>query len=86
MNAVRKSQLSGENMIFKSVITGKFMERDHPTPAILELKLGARVMVLNNKRTPDGKFEYVSDCEKCIGCGICAGLCPCGIWEMEENK
>ena len=24
--------------------------------------------------------------EKCIGCGICAGLCPCGIWEMEENK
>lgn len=60
MNAVRKSQLSGENVIFKSVITGKFMERDYPTPAILELKLGARVMVLNNKRTPDGKFEYVN--------------------------
>lgn len=34
----------------------------------------------------DGKFEYVSDPEKCIGCGICAGLCPCGIWEMEDNK
>ncbi len=34
----------------------------------------------------NGKFEYVSDPEKCIGCGICAGLCPCGIWEMEENK
>ena len=31
----------------------------------------------------DGKFEYVSDSEKCIGCGICAGLCPCGIWEIE---
>jgi len=60
MNAVRKSQLSGENTIFKSVITGKFMERDYPTPAILELKLGARVMVLNNKRTPDGNFEYVN--------------------------
>ncbi|MCR5260583.1 MAG: FAD-dependent oxidoreductase [Candidatus Gastranaerophilales bacterium] len=34
----------------------------------------------------NGKFEYVSDSEKCIGCGICAGLCPCGIWEMEDNK
>ena len=33
----------------------------------------------------NGKFEYVSDPEKCIGCGICAGLCPCGIWEMEDN-
>ncbi|MBR1908910.1 FAD-dependent oxidoreductase [bacterium] len=34
----------------------------------------------------NGKFEYISDFEKCIGCGICAGLCPCGIWEMEDNK
>ncbi len=34
----------------------------------------------------NGKFEYVSDPDKCIGCGICAGLCPCGIWEMEENS
>ena len=34
----------------------------------------------------DGKFEYISDSSKCIGCGICAGLCPCGIWEMENNK
>ena len=34
----------------------------------------------------DGKFEYISDPNKCIGCGICAGLCPCGIWEMEDNK
>ena len=34
----------------------------------------------------NGKFEYVSDADKCIGCGICAGLCPCGIWEMEDNR
>ncbi len=34
----------------------------------------------------NGKFEYVSDPNKCIGCGICAGLCPCGIWEMEDNN
>ncbi|MDD3237524.1 MAG: FAD-dependent oxidoreductase [Candidatus Gastranaerophilales bacterium] len=33
----------------------------------------------------DGKFEYRSDDSKCIGCGICEGLCPCGIWEMKYN-
>lgn len=33
----------------------------------------------------DGSFEYVSDSEKCIGCGICAGICPCGIWTMSSN-
>ncbi len=33
----------------------------------------------------DGTFEYVSDPDKCIGCGICAGVCPCGIWTMEDN-
>nr|WP_320113995.1 FAD-dependent oxidoreductase [uncultured Desulfuromonas sp.] len=33
---------------------------------------------------PNGTFEYVSDDHVCIGCGICAGLCPCGIWTMEQ--
>lgn len=33
----------------------------------------------------DGSFEYVSDPEKCIGCGICAGVCPCGVWTMSSN-
>ncbi len=35
---------------------------------------------------PDGNFEYVSDPNKCIGCGICTGVCPCGIWSMYDNK
>ncbi|MFA7537182.1 MAG: FAD-dependent oxidoreductase, partial [Desulfuromonadales bacterium] len=30
-----------------------------------------------------GNYEYVSDEHLCIGCGICAGICPCGIWQME---
>ncbi|MBZ4643864.1 MAG: glutamate synthase GltB3 subunit [Deferribacteraceae bacterium] len=33
----------------------------------------------------DGNFEYLSDSNKCIGCGICAGVCPCGIWVMRDN-
>jgi len=33
---------------------------------------------------PDGSFEYISDNHICIGCGICAGICPCGIWGMEQ--
>lgn len=32
----------------------------------------------------DGSFDYISDDHICIGCGICAGICPCGIWTMEQ--
>ena len=40
---------------------------------------------INRIQKADGVFEYVSDPDKCIGCGICAGVCPCGIWTMEDN-
>lgn len=30
-------------------------------------------------------FEYLSDDDKCIGCGFCADTCPCGIWQMNLN-
>ena len=33
----------------------------------------------------DGSWEYVSDESKCIGCGICAGVCPCGVWNLNDN-
>jgi NADPH-dependent glutamate synthase beta subunit-like oxidoreductase/Pyruvate/2-oxoacid:ferredoxin oxidoreductase delta subunit len=31
----------------------------------------------------DGSFEYLSDDHVCIGCGVCSGICPCGIWAMD---
>ncbi|WP_027389481.1 FAD-dependent oxidoreductase [Chrysiogenes arsenatis] len=40
---------------------------------------------IGRKENPDGTFEYFSEDAKCIGCGICAGVCPCGIWVMEDN-
>jgi len=36
-------------------------------------------------RASPGPYEYVVDEDKCIGCGFCAAICPCGIWEMVEN-
>ena len=32
-----------------------------------------------------GSNKLVVDEDKCIGCGFCAGICPCGVWEMVEN-
>ena len=32
----------------------------------------------------DGSFEYVVDDNKCIGCGFCEAVCPCGIWTMYD--
>ncbi len=31
-------------------------------------------------------YEYVVDENLCIGCGFCAGACPCGVWDLVENN
>lgn len=40
---------------------------------------------ISRRTLDDGGYEYISDPQKCIGCGICAGICPCGIWAMYNN-
>jgi ferredoxin len=40
---------------------------------------------ISRKEFEGGAYEYVVDEDKCIGCGFCAGVCPCGVWEMVEN-
>ncbi|MEO5361668.1 MAG: FAD-dependent oxidoreductase [Nitrospirota bacterium] len=41
--------------------------------------------ISRKETTDDIGYEYVVDDALCIGCGFCAGVCPCGIWEMAEN-
>jgi ferredoxin len=38
------------------------------------------------RRALEGEaYEYIVDPDLCIGCGFCAGACPCGIWRLTEN-
>jgi len=40
---------------------------------------------ISRRSLQDDRYEYVVDENRCIGCGYCAGGCPCGIWELREN-
>jgi ATP-dependent DNA helicase PIF1 len=59
-NVLCQNHLTAKQQIFKAVVVGKFNEKDYPTQAILSLQEGARVMILVNKRNPNGEFEYVN--------------------------
>jgi NADPH-dependent glutamate synthase beta subunit-like oxidoreductase/glutamate synthase domain-containing protein 3/NAD-dependent dihydropyrimidine dehydrogenase PreA subunit len=40
---------------------------------------------ISKKELDDAGYEYVVDENLCIGCGFCAGACPCGVWDLVEN-
>ncbi len=49
-------------------------------------ELSCHSKAISRESQADGSFKYVVDESRCIGCGFCAGLCPCGIWVMHENR
>jgi NADPH-dependent glutamate synthase beta subunit-like oxidoreductase/glutamate synthase domain-containing protein 3/NAD-dependent dihydropyrimidine dehydrogenase PreA subunit len=40
---------------------------------------------ISRKALEANGYEYVVDEDRCIGCGFCAGACPCGVWDLVEN-
>jgi ferredoxin len=39
---------------------------------------------ISRRDLPGGAYEYAVDEDRCIGCGFCAGVCPCGIWTLYD--
>ncbi|MGN0867594.1 MAG: ATP-dependent RecD-like DNA helicase [Oligosphaeraceae bacterium] len=60
INATMEERLDSPPVFFSAKITGRFQEGDFPTDALLELKVGARVMILCNKHLATGEMEYVN--------------------------
>ena len=40
---------------------------------------------ISRKDLESDAYEYIVDENLCIGCGFCAGACPCGVWDLVEN-
>jgi NADPH-dependent glutamate synthase beta subunit-like oxidoreductase/glutamate synthase domain-containing protein 3/Pyruvate/2-oxoacid:ferredoxin oxidoreductase delta subunit len=41
---------------------------------------------ISRHKVGNDSYEYKVDADRCIGCGFCAGACPCGIWQLIENE
>jgi NADPH-dependent glutamate synthase beta subunit-like oxidoreductase/ferredoxin len=42
-------------------------------------------LAISRKALEGDQYEYAVDEKLCIGCGFCAGACPCGVWDLVEN-
>jgi len=40
---------------------------------------------ISRQQEGERDFEMVVNPDKCIGCGFCAGACPCGVWNLVDN-
>jgi NADPH-dependent glutamate synthase beta subunit-like oxidoreductase/ferredoxin len=40
---------------------------------------------ISKEELENENYQYVVDETLCIGCGFCAGACPCGVWNLIEN-
>ena len=54
INQARLEELTSKPQVFEATVDGQFDEKSYPTDPDLELKLGARVMVLRND--PEGRW------------------------------
>lgn len=54
INQTRLAQLTGERKVFAADVQGQFDDKSFPTEADLELKIGARVMLIRND--PEGRW------------------------------
>jgi ATP-dependent exoDNAse (exonuclease V) alpha subunit len=64
INESRLDRLTGETYRYQSRLTGEFERRSLPTDTILQLKIGAQVMLLNNdseKRWVNGSIGKIVD-------------------------
>ena len=60
LNALANEKSSEPSQTFTAVVKGKYPESDYPTSVKLELKKGARVMTLINRRKSSGELEFVN--------------------------
>ncbi len=61
INQARLDDLPGKEKTFEATVQGKFDEKSYPTEADLELKEGARVMLIKND--PEGRWVNGSLCK-----------------------
>lgn len=54
INQFKLNEIEGQSIYFKSTVTGNFSEKQFPAADTLEMKTGARVMLLNND--PDDRW------------------------------